>query len=62
VPTAKPQKQDVQYAAGLVFEPDTKQVLLSYGAADRQSRLLRTSLVEVELLFAGQQDRCMQRW
>ncbi len=55
---AEPQKRNVQYASGLLYAPDTGQVLLSYGAADRQSRLLSMSLAEVESLFSGQQDRC----
>jgi hypothetical protein len=52
--------QHVQYASGLLYEPELGRVVVSYGAADRHSRLLTMSLMEVESLFAGRQDRCFQ--
>jgi hypothetical protein len=61
VPEATEQKRNVQYISGLQYDRQNGTVMVSYGAADSQSRLLIMSLPEIEVLFKGQADRCWRQ-
>lgn len=58
VPKAGLQKQNVHYISGLDYDKKNDTVLVSYGAADTESRLLVMSMHEVQGLFINQASVC----